>query len=88
MNTNTKPLVNNAMEHAANSDPSDEKSSTNVRPSDEPQTTDIADLEWTLEWITITRLQPIIEAFDDDTSGFITIAEVNNFTAACPRDWR
>lgn len=46
------------------------------------------DLEWTLDWITITRLQPIIEAFDDDASGFITVAEVNKFTTSRPRNWR
>ena len=44
--------------------------------------------EWTLEYINVTRLQPIIEAFDDDASGFITVAEVNAFTKARPDDWR
>ena len=43
--------------------------------------------EWTLEYINITRVQPIIEAFDDDASGFITVAEVNTFTKARPEDW-
>ncbi|RPD56321.1 hypothetical protein L226DRAFT_469232 [Lentinus tigrinus ALCF2SS1-7] len=43
--------------------------------------------EWTLEYINITRLQPIAEAFDDDASGFITVAEVNAFTQARPDDW-
>lgn len=59
-----------------------------VRPSSVASQLQIEDLEWTLEWITLTRLQPIIEAFDDDTSGFITIAEVNKFTTACPHGWR
>ena len=44
--------------------------------------------EWTLEYINITRLQPIIEAFDDDASGFITISEVNAFTTSKPQDCR
>ncbi len=44
--------------------------------------------EWTLEYICVTRLQPIIEAFDDDASGFITVTEVNTFTRARPSDWR
>ena len=44
--------------------------------------------EWALEWININRLQAIIEAFDDDASGFITIAEVNQFTASRPKGWR
>ncbi|CDO69805.1 hypothetical protein BN946_scf184803.g3 [Trametes cinnabarina] len=43
--------------------------------------------EWTLEYISVTRLQAIIEAFDDDASGFITIAEVNTFTASKPHHW-
>ncbi|OSC97068.1 hypothetical protein PYCCODRAFT_1472108 [Trametes coccinea BRFM310] len=43
--------------------------------------------EWTLEYISVTRLQAIIEAFDDDASGFITISEVNTFTASKPPDW-
>ncbi|KAI0820569.1 hypothetical protein BC628DRAFT_1329894 [Trametes gibbosa] len=43
--------------------------------------------EWTLEYISVTRLQAIIEAFDDDASGFITVGEVNAFTASKPRQW-
>lgn len=83
--------MNTNVEQTASPDFLDDRSIINDRRPDEssePQATDIADLEWTLEWITITRLQPIIEAFDDDTSGFITIVEVNNFTTACPYDWR
>ena len=44
--------------------------------------------EWALEWINVTRLQPIVEAFDDDASNFITVTEANEFTTARPRDWR
>ncbi|KAM5542294.1 hypothetical protein V8D89_004167 [Ganoderma adspersum] len=43
--------------------------------------------EWTLEYINVTRLQAIIEAFDDDASGFITVGEANAFTTARPADW-
>ena len=43
---------------------------------------------WTLEYINILRLQPIIEAFDDDASGFVSIAEVNRLASARPRNWR
>ncbi|OJT10257.1 hypothetical protein TRAPUB_13211 [Trametes pubescens] len=45
------------------------------------------DDEWALEWININRLQSIAEAFDDDASGFITVAEVNQFTTARPKGW-
>ncbi|CDO75521.1 hypothetical protein BN946_scf184871.g2 [Trametes cinnabarina] len=38
------------------------------------------DDEWALRWVDINRLPAIAEAFDDDASGFITIAEVNQFT--------
>ncbi|KAI0744888.1 hypothetical protein C8Q76DRAFT_663578 [Earliella scabrosa] len=43
--------------------------------------------EWALEHINIHRLQAINEAFDDDGSGFITLAEVNEFTGLCPKNW-
>ena len=44
--------------------------------------------EWALQWININTLQAITKSFDDDASGFITIAEVNNFTASRPKEWR
>ena len=44
--------------------------------------------EWALEWINVTRLQPIVEAFDDEASNFITVTEANDLTTARPRDWR
>jgi hypothetical protein len=43
---------------------------------------------WAIKFIDITRLQPILEAFDDDASGFITISEMNQFTDSRPPDWR
>jgi hypothetical protein len=43
---------------------------------------------WAIKFIDITRLQPILEAFDDDASGFITISEMNRFTSSRPADWR
>jgi len=33
-------------------------------------------------------VRPTLEAFDDDASGFITIAEVNTFTDYRPVEWR
>ena len=44
--------------------------------------------EWALEWINVTRMQPIVEAFDDDASNFITVTEANDLTTSRPRDWR
>ena len=43
---------------------------------------------WALDWIDISRLQAISEAFDDDASGFVTISEVNQLTSSRPIEWR
>ncbi|RPD68326.1 hypothetical protein L226DRAFT_527321 [Lentinus tigrinus ALCF2SS1-7] len=43
--------------------------------------------EWALQFITVLRIQPLIEALDDDVSSFVTIAEANAFTAARPQKW-
>jgi hypothetical protein len=43
---------------------------------------------WTMKYIDIIRLQPILEAIEDDASGFITIREINRFTSSRPRGWR
>ncbi|PIL33838.1 hypothetical protein GSI_03544 [Ganoderma sinense ZZ0214-1] len=43
--------------------------------------------EWAVGWISINRLQSILEAFDDDASGLITIEEVNYFTTSRPKEW-
>ena len=43
---------------------------------------------WTLQYINVGRTRNILEAFDDDASGFVTVSEVNNFTRLRPRDWR
>ncbi|KAI0298350.1 hypothetical protein B0F90DRAFT_1669084 [Multifurca ochricompacta] len=42
---------------------------------------------WAIKFIDVTRLQPILEAFDDDASGFITISEMNRFTSSRPVEW-
>jgi len=43
---------------------------------------------WALEYITVHRAQPLLEALDEDGSSFITINEVNTFTASRPEGWR
>ncbi|KAI0699900.1 hypothetical protein C8T65DRAFT_296564 [Cerioporus squamosus] len=43
--------------------------------------------EWALQFITVLRVQPLIEALDDDVSSFVTVAEANAFTAARPQNW-
>ncbi|KAJ6560234.1 hypothetical protein B0H19DRAFT_1146862 [Mycena capillaripes] len=42
---------------------------------------------WALSHVNVVRLQPISEAWDDDASGFVTVGEVNTFTASRPLDW-
>ncbi|KAF7294308.1 hypothetical protein HMN09_01159800 [Mycena chlorophos] len=51
-----------------------------------PAPRNIAD-DWALQYLSVSRLQSISEALDDDASGFVTIAEANAFTAARPLDW-
>ncbi|EGO19294.1 hypothetical protein SERLADRAFT_358650, partial [Serpula lacrymans var. lacrymans S7.9] len=46
-----------------------------------------ADDRWALAYINVSHVQPILEAFDDDSSGFVSIKEANNFSAARPKDW-
>ena len=43
---------------------------------------------WAIKYIDVMWVQPILEAIDDDASGFITISEVNRFTSSRPVDWR
>ena len=43
---------------------------------------------WTLRYLDLMHLQPIIEALDDDASGYVTIQEVNQFTTLRPMGWR
>ena len=42
---------------------------------------------WTIEFISIKFLSNILEAFNGDASGFVTIKEVNDFTKSRPLNW-
>ncbi|KAG6908277.1 hypothetical protein DXG01_005483 [Tephrocybe rancida] len=42
---------------------------------------------WTTQYISISYLQSIAEAIDDDGSGFVSIREVNDFTEVRPPGW-
>ncbi len=59
--------------------PSMDSSSVNIAPNPDG---------WAIKYIDVLWVQPILEAFDDDASGFITIAEVNRFTSSRPTNWR
>jgi hypothetical protein len=56
-------------------------------PQDGRSETEINDM-WALRHITVTRMQPLLEAVDDDCSSFVTISEINQFTKSKPKDWR
>lgn len=43
--------------------------------------------KWAVEYITLTRMRPILEAFDDDASGWISVKEANAFTVNRPRQF-
>lgn len=47
---------------------------------------DAAKDDWAYHYISLAWLQPIMEAFDDDGSGYITVTEVNRFTETMPKD--
>lgn len=51
---------------------------------DTPQTQEDS---WALRYISVFRVQPLIEALDDDVSSFVTITEVNAFTSGRPQSW-
>ncbi len=44
--------------------------------------------QWALPYINLLRIQPLMEAFDDDVSGFVTINEANALCAGRPENWR
>jgi len=48
----------------------------------------LAEDMWALEYITMSKIQPLIEALDDDGSSFVRVNEVNEFTSSRPEGWR
>jgi hypothetical protein len=46
------------------------------------------DDSWALEYLTILRVQPLLEAMDGDSSSYVTIPEINTFTMSRPPGWR
>jgi hypothetical protein len=44
--------------------------------------------QWTLAYINIMHIQSLVEAFDDDGAGFVSVKEANMFTGSRPQDWR
>jgi hypothetical protein len=59
-----------------------------ITPRPEISSTSADNETWALQYITVRRVQPLIEAIDDDVSSFVTVSEVNVFTSAAPEGWR
>ncbi|KAJ7230020.1 hypothetical protein GGX14DRAFT_581900 [Mycena pura] len=49
--------------------------------------TQLEDDRWALAYINVAHLQPILEAVDDDGTGFVSIKEANDFALLRPRGW-
>ncbi len=60
----------------------------NATNAEQPDT--IANDEWALKYLGLNRLCPLMEAFDDDASGYVTITEVNKLKDMRPSSltWR
>ncbi|KAF9526891.1 hypothetical protein CPB83DRAFT_769552 [Crepidotus variabilis] len=46
-----------------------------------------SDDKWALSYINAAYVQPILEAVDDDGTGFVSVKEVNTFVASRPDGW-
>lgn len=53
---------------------------------DDQDSGDPAVVDWSLQYIHVKYLLPIVDAIDDDASGYITVAEVNRFTEQLPKE--
>ncbi|KAJ7869275.1 hypothetical protein B0H14DRAFT_2571888 [Mycena olivaceomarginata] len=58
------------------------RSQRKLHPSETPE-----DDRWALAYINVAHLQSILEAVDDDSTGYVTIKEANDFTMSCPKGW-
>lgn len=53
-----------------------------------PSLIGLGDDKWALDFINVAHLQSILEAIDDDGTGFISIKEANTFAIERPKGWR
>jgi hypothetical protein len=61
------------------------KNSTNTLYNDfRPEIEDL----WVLNCVNVAHVQPIVEALDEDGSGFISVKEANKFAGSRPKGWR
>lgn len=45
------------------------------------------DDSWALAYLNVAHVQSILEAIDDDGTGFVSIKEVNTFVSSRPTGW-
>ncbi|TFK67035.1 hypothetical protein BDN72DRAFT_915436, partial [Pluteus cervinus] len=55
--------------------------------SDGTSSTPVIDDQWALAYVNVTYVQPIMEAIDDNGTGFVSIKELNNFATSAPLSW-
>lgn len=48
----------------------------------------LVDDQWALQYLSVPNLQSILEAIDEDGSGFVSIKEANTFVMERPQDWK
>lgn len=44
--------------------------------------------EWVFDFIDVVHVQPVVEAMDEDGSGFISVKEANKFALSRPKGLR
>ncbi|TFK69486.1 hypothetical protein BDN72DRAFT_819995 [Pluteus cervinus] len=75
--SNTSPRTPNALSPPIDLGPTADITSTKPGSND----------EWTLAYVNVAHVQPILEAIDDDGTGLISIKKVNVFVTSRPPDW-
>ncbi|KAF8883174.1 hypothetical protein CPB84DRAFT_1851026 [Gymnopilus junonius] len=65
--------------------PGDEEADSNTLQPSSQNVSDKESDEWVLDYIDVAYVQPIVEAMDEDGSGFISVKEANSFALARPK---
>ncbi|KIK50286.1 hypothetical protein GYMLUDRAFT_266202 [Collybiopsis luxurians FD-317 M1] len=78
------PTIGMITDGPLTSAPSSPETPTTPAPDSDPESESD---NWTHAYINVTHVQPILEAIDDDATGFITIKEVNVFTSSRLFGW-
>jgi hypothetical protein len=65
-------------------------SASNVEVVDEADSHDVGESsdKWAIAHINPLKIQPLLEAFDDDGTGYVSLKEANDFAESRPAGWR